>query len=54
MGSVKPVLDGKNVCLGHLLKTARGWRAFDRQDAELGTFESEDAAAAALTKQQTR
>ena len=35
-------------CRGHILRSAKGFRAFDRNDHELGTFESPDAAIAAL------
>jgi hypothetical protein len=37
-----------SVCRGHILRSAKGFRTFDRDDRELGTFESPDAAVAAL------
>ena len=27
-------------CLGHLLRTAKGFRAFDRDDKEIGVYET--------------
>ena len=35
-------------CRGHVLRTAKGFRAFDRDDRELGTYPTPDAAVAAL------
>ena len=35
-------------CRGHILRSARGFRTFDRDDHELGTFASPDAAITAL------
>jgi hypothetical protein len=42
-----PVIVGDR-CLGHLLRSAKGYRAFDRNDREVGTFLNVDAAIAAL------
>ncbi len=46
--SMTPVLDNSNACLGHILKSCKGWRAFDAQDRELGLFDSQSAAGAAV------
>jgi hypothetical protein len=35
-------------CRGHILRSARGFRTFDRDDRELGTYPTPDAAVAAL------
>ena len=35
-------------CRGHLLASAKGWRVFDRDDREIGTYPTPDAAVAAL------
>jgi hypothetical protein len=35
-------------CRGHILRSAKGFRTFDREDHEIGTFASPDAAIAAL------
>ena len=45
--SFAPVI-GSTGCVGHLIWTARGVRAFDADDKEVGTFASMDSAAAAL------
>ena len=45
--SFAPVI-GSTGCVGHLIWTARGVRAFDRDDREVGTYPTMDAAAAAL------
>jgi hypothetical protein len=45
--SVAPVI-GINGCVGHLIRTARGVRAFDADDKEIGTYPTMDEAAAAL------
>jgi hypothetical protein len=45
--SFAPVI-GINGCVGHLIWTARGVRAFDADDKEVGTYPTMDAAAAAL------
>jgi hypothetical protein len=46
--SFAPVI-GSTGCVGHLIWTARGVRAFDADDKEVvGTYASMDAAAAAL------
>jgi hypothetical protein len=42
-----PVIIG-DACRGHLLASARGWRAFDREDREIGTYPTPEAAVAAL------
>jgi hypothetical protein len=44
-----PVIIG-DACRGHLLASARGWRAFDREDREVGTYPSPEAAISALLK----
>jgi hypothetical protein len=47
--TLTPVM-GVHGCLGHLLHTARGWRAFDSNDKAIGTFPTQsDAAQAVLT-----
>ena len=43
--SFAPVI-GSIGCVGHLIWTARGVRAFDADDKEVGTFASMDSAAA--------
>jgi hypothetical protein len=35
-------------CRGHILRSAKGFRTFDRDDREIGTFASPDAGIAAL------
>ena len=45
-----PVLDAGG-CIGHLLPTCWGWRAFDASNYELGTFPDMYAAAGALMPQ---
>ena len=45
--SFAPVI-GSTGCVGHLIWTARGVRAFDVDDKEVGTYSSMDAAAAVL------
>jgi hypothetical protein len=42
-----PVIIG-DACRGHLLASARGWRVFDREDREIGTYPTPEAAVAAL------
>ena len=39
---------GEHACAGHLLRTAKGFRAFDTLDREIGVFVSAEAASAAL------
>jgi hypothetical protein len=46
-GHLIPVL-GERECLGSLLRTARGYRAFDSDDREIGTYPTVEAGAAAL------
>ncbi len=41
-------IHGVTGCVGHILRTAKGFRAFDSQDKEVGTFDSAEAGAAAL------
>jgi hypothetical protein len=48
MSHFRPVFDAADACAGHLIRTAKGWRAFDRQDIELGIFETEREAARLL------
>jgi hypothetical protein len=45
--SFAPVI-GSTGCVGHLIWTARGVRAFDADDKEIGTYASMDQAAAIL------
>ncbi len=47
MSQLIPV-HGVTGCVGHLLRSAKGFRAFDSQDKEVGTFDSAEAGAAAL------
>jgi hypothetical protein len=35
-------------CVGHLLRSARGFRAFDSDDREIGSYPNADLAVAAL------
>jgi len=35
-------------CRGHILRSAKGFRTFDRDDHEIGTYPTPDAAVAAL------
>jgi hypothetical protein len=35
-------------CWGHILQSAKGFRTFDRDDHEIGTYPSPDAAISAL------
>jgi hypothetical protein len=44
-----PVM-GRERCLGHLLLTQRGWRACDLRDVELGYYQNQADAAAAVVK----
>jgi hypothetical protein len=43
---------GISGCVGHLLRSARGFRAFDRDDREIGTYPTPDAAIAALLERE--
>jgi hypothetical protein len=45
--SFAPVI-GSTGCVGHLIWTARGVRAFDAADKEVGTYATMDEAAATL------
>ncbi len=45
--SFAPVI-GSTGCVGHLIRTARGVRAFDATDKEVGTYATMGEAAAAL------
>jgi hypothetical protein len=40
---------GTHGCAGHLLRSARGFRAIDVQDREVGTYASSEAGIAALS-----
>jgi hypothetical protein len=42
-----PVM-GQERCIGHLLHTCRGWRACDVEDHELGYFQTDASASAAV------
>jgi hypothetical protein len=44
---------GQAGCAGHLLRSAKGFRAFDADSKELGTFEDAALAAQALLDQQS-
>jgi len=46
--ALQPVIAGGK-CIGHVLRTARGARAFDRNDVEIGTFASAEQAIAAIS-----
>lgn len=39
---------GTHGCVGHLLRSARGFRACDANDKEIGTYPNAELAAAAL------
>ena len=45
--SFAPVI-GIDGCVGHLIRTARGVRALDANDKEIGTYATMDEAAAAF------
>ncbi len=47
MSQLFPV-HGVTGCVSHLLRSDKGFRAFDSQDKEIGTFDSAEAGAAAL------
>ncbi len=47
--SIRPVLIGDR-CVGHLIHTCRGWRAFDTDDYPVGIFQKAQDAAVALTR----
>jgi hypothetical protein len=34
----RPVIVGQGRCVGHLILSAKGWRALDRDDREVGVF----------------
>ena len=38
-------------CRGHILRSAKGFRTFDREDHEIGYYPTPDAAIAALVTQ---
>jgi hypothetical protein len=40
-------------CRGHILQGARGFRTFDRDDREIGTYPTPDAAISALLAAET-
>jgi hypothetical protein len=46
-----PIIIGGR-CLGHILGSARGYRLFDHNDVELGTFPTKEAAVAGLSRQE--
>jgi len=52
MASFVRVHAANGTCIGHLLASARGWRAFDRESKELGTFPTKEAAVADLSRQE--
>jgi hypothetical protein len=41
-------------CLGHLLRTAKGFRAFDRDNKEIGVCETASLGSVALLKRAVR
>jgi hypothetical protein len=41
-------------CRGHILRSAKGFRTFDRDDREIGTYPTPDAAVAALLERAAR
>jgi hypothetical protein len=47
MHSLRPVVTSVG-CLGHVLRSCKGYRAFDRMDRELGVFTSAGEAACAI------
>ncbi len=51
MSQLIPV-HGVTGCVGHLLRSAKGFRAFDAEDKEIGTFESAALAAAAFLERE--
>jgi hypothetical protein len=48
-----PVI-GSTGCVGHLIWTPRGVRAFDAADKEIGTYPNMDEAAGALLEREVR
>jgi hypothetical protein len=40
-------------CIGHLLRSAKGFRAFDRDDQEIGTYERAGLGLVALLERAT-
>jgi hypothetical protein len=40
-------------CCGHLLRSAKGFRAFDAYDGEIGVYETPDLGIAALLERAT-
>jgi hypothetical protein len=44
---------GAHACVGHLLRTARGFRACDANDKEIGIFETPALGVAALLERAT-
>jgi hypothetical protein len=49
----RPIITAPGRCIGHLLKTGRGWRVFNSDDRELGEFQSAADAVAAIGAKQT-
>jgi hypothetical protein len=47
---LKPLIPVHNAsgCCGHLLRSAKGFRAFDRDDKEIGVYETADLGFVAL------
>jgi hypothetical protein len=45
--TLAPVI-GTHGCLGHLLNTVKGWKAYDGDDKPLGTFPDQTAAVQAV------
>ena len=39
---------GRDRCIGHLLRTCKGWLAVDQRDVELGCYENQAEAAGAV------
>jgi hypothetical protein len=50
--TLMPVFDMSG-CVGHILRTAKGFRACDSNDKEIGVFETPDLGIAALLEAAT-
>jgi hypothetical protein len=48
-----PVVGERGTCAGHLMRGAKGWRVFDREDHEIGTFADFAEGTKALLNSQT-
>jgi hypothetical protein len=47
LATLVPIM-GEDGCRGHLLRSARGWRAYDAQDDLIGYFANQSEAVTAL------